>query len=405
MPFAYFTLPNGVRIVCEKRPSKVDYFGVTINAGSRDESADCHGLAHFVEHTIFKGTEHRRAHHIINRMEAVGGELNAFTSKEETTVYSIFPHGNLTRAAELIADLIRNSVFPAKELQREKVVVKEEIDSYLDTPSEAVFDEFETLFFKGSQLEHNILGDTETLNRFTTEMCRNYIETAYTPDRIVVFYHGSMSPQRAAAVIKRYFEGLEAKPSTLRRTPPHTLPTFDERRHIDTHQAHCVMGTSIPGIYNDERIALGLLTNLLGGPGMNSRLNVALRERRGLVYSVEANMTLMSDCGLFAIYFGCDPHDVDLCRRLVDEQLHKLSSTPLTMRELNAARRQYLGQLTVSTDNREQMALNAARSTLFFNRVHSEAEVRAKLESLTPSDLLHAARHLLPATFSTLTLG
>lgn len=399
----YYTLNNGLRVVCEQVPSKVEYFGVAVNAGSRDEAPHLHGLAHFVEHTLFKGTARRRACHIINRMEAVGGELNAFTSKEETNVYSIFPQGHLPRAAELIADLLQNSVFPAKELDKEREVVREEIDSYLDTPSEAVFDEFENLFFKGSQLGHNILGEAGNLAAFSPEVCRHYITTHYTPDRMVAFYRGAGTPSQVKDTIERYLGRVPAAPSALNRIPPEKRAVFNERRDIDSHQAHCVMGASVPGIYSDERIALGLLTNILGGPGMNSRLNVALRERRGLVYAVDASTTMMSDCGLFTIYFGCDPADAERCARLVSDELEQISTQPLTQRALNAAKQQYLGQLVVASDNREQMALNSARATLYFGKVPTTESVRERINALTSEDLLHSARHLHPALFSRLT--
>lgn len=398
----FFTLANGLRIVCEKVPAKAECFGIAINAGSRDESAHQHGLAHFVEHTIFKGTEHRRACHIINRMEAVGGELNAFTTKEETNVYSIFPRGNLARAVELIADLVRNSVFPAKELLKEREVVRDEIDSYLDSPSEAIFDDFENLFFKGSQLGHNILGESANLDAFTPEICRKYINSFYTPQNMVAFYRGSLNPTRAAAVIERQFADMaQCAPATARIAPTPQAP-FCTTQNIGSHQAHCVMGSSVPGIYSNERMRLGLLTNILGGPGMNSHLNVALRERRGLVYSVEAGMTLMSDCGLFTIYFGCDPDDANRCKELVCHELREISTKPLSQRALNAARQQYLGQLVVASDNNEQMALNAARSTLFFGTVTPFDEVRTQLMKITPEQLLESAQRLSPDSFSTL---
>lgn len=399
----YFTLPNGLRIVCQQVRGAVDYFGVTVNAGSRDEAPDRHGLAHFVEHTIFKGTLRRRACHIINRMEAVGGELNAFTSKEETTVYSVFPRGNAARAVELIADLITNSVFPEKELLKEREVVREEIDSYLDTPSEAVFDDFENLFFAHSQLGHNILGDSASLDRFTPEVCRNYILSSYTPDRMVAFYRGSLSPARILALCERHLSHLSASPSTLHRTVPPVSAPFAERREMDTHQAHTVMGLRVPGLFSPERHIYGLLTNILGGPGMNSRLNVELREKRGLVYTADATLTLMTDCGLLAVYFGCDPSDTIRCEELVNEQLHLLATRVLTPRQLSAAKQQYLGQLTVASDNREQMTLSAARSTLYFGAVPTPAETASRISSITSSQLLSAAASL--GTPSRLTLG
>lgn len=402
-PIEYFTLANGLRIVCEQvAGAAVDYFGVTINAGSRDEAPDRHGLAHFVEHTIFKGTTRRRACHIINRMEAVGGELNAFTSKEETTVYSVFPRGNAARAVELIADLITNSVFPEKELAKEREVVCEEIDSYLDTPSEAVFDDFENLFFRDSQLGHNILGDAASLTRFTPEVCRNYITSSYTPDRMVAFYRGALSPLRLRALCERHLSHLSSSPSTLHRIEPPVVAPFVERRETDTHQAHTVMGTRVPGLFSPDRHVYGLLTNILGGPGMNSRLNVELREKRGLVYTTDATLTLMSDCGLLAIYFGCDPADTSSCEELVREQLHLLATRPLTPRQLAAAKQQYLGQLTVASDNREQMALSAARATLYFGSVTSRAETTARISAITAPQLLQAAATLPTPSLLTL---
>lgn len=401
----YYTLSNGMRLVCEKIRSRVDCFGVAINAGSRDESRNFYGLAHFVEHTIFKGTEHRRASHIRNRMEAVGGELNAFTTKEETNVYTIFPHGNVSRAIELIADLVCNSVFPPRELDNERIVVKEEIDSYLDSPADAVFDDFENLFFKDSQLGHNILGDAENLVNFTQGICRDYITTHYTPSRMVAFYRGSMSPQRVKDLAERHFAALpHDNPSAIKRIEPPTVSIFSETKSIDTHQAHTVIGARTPSLFSGERYALGLIANILGGPGMNSRLNISLRERRGLVYTVDASLSMMSDCGMLAVYFGCDPADNDLCIELVNAELRRIATEPLSQRALDAAKKQYLGQLIVSSDNSEQMALNNGRATLFFGRIDQPEEVKNTILSITPDQILHSARHLLPELTSRLTL-
>jgi predicted Zn-dependent peptidase len=268
-----------------------------------------------------------------------------------------------------------------------------------------VFDDFEDLFFSGSQLGHNILGKAETLPTFTSQVCRNYIETCYTPNRMVAFYRGSMSPKRVFDIVTRHFGEMPTATSTLARIAPTAVAPFAVRRNIDSHQAHSVLGAPVPGLYSNERIALGLLTNLLGGPGMNSRLNISLRERRGLVYTVEANLNMMSDCGLFNIYFGCDPDDANRCTELVNNELHRIATEPLTPRALRAAKQQYLGQLIVATDNREQMALNAARSTMFFNQVHTPKQVADAINALTADNLLNAAQHLQPLHFSQLTLG
>ncbi len=403
---AVFTLANGARLVCRKQPGKVDYFGVVINAGSRDDPEGYDGLAHFVEHTIFKGTVNRRACHIINRMESIGGELNAFTTKEETNVYTIFPHGNLTRAAELVADLVRNSVFPEKELAKEREVVREEIDSYLDTPAEAVFDDFEAKFFLGSRMSHNILGTAENLDRFTSEVCRRYIRELYVAQRMVVFYQGSSAPERVRGIVEQYFAEIPAGDVGVggRAVPAPAVP-FAERRDIGTHQAHCVMGAPLPPISSPDRVAINLLSNILGGAGMNSRLNVSLRERRGLVYAVDSSANMMSDCGLFTIYFGCDPEDAARCAELVAKELRKISTVGLTARQLAAARRQFLGQLVVAADNRENTALSLGRTLLLFGELPEPDAERRAVEALTPERLLQAAAYLDPGKFSSLTLG
>lgn len=399
----YFTLSNGLRVVCDRTPAKVDYFGVAVMAGSRDEADGFHGLAHFVEHTIFKGTVRRRAAHIIKRMEAVGGELNAYTTKEETVIYTVFPHGNLARAVDLVADLIINSQFPDAELTKERDVVREEIDSYLDVPAEAVFDDFEDLMFCGSPLGHNILGTSECLYRFTPDVCRRYIEETYYAGRMVAFYRGSVAPDRFRIMLERCFAAVPLAGNPINRIKPAEVAPCEHTRIIDSHQAHCVMGARVPSMYSDERYALGLIANILGGPGMNSRLNVALRERRGLVYSVDAGLTGWSDCGLLTVYFGCDPSDVRRCKDLVLRELHKIAATPMSSRQLKGACQQYLGQLLVASDNGEQMALNAARATLYFGGVMPPDEFRRRMEALTPEDILHCARHLEPSLVSSLT--
>lgn len=374
--------------------SAVACFGVAVRAGSRDEPPGDFGLAHFVEHTIFKGTDRRRASHIIKRMESVGGELNAYTTKEETVVYSIFPSGNLSRAAELIADLVVNSRFPDSELDKEREVVADEIDSYLDSPSDAVFDDFEDLIFKGSSLGHNILGSSDSLKTFDSARCRSFIDRHYRAGDMVAFYSG---PQCATAVFRtlgRYLSVLHAGKSErpAARTPA-ILPAFDEVRNIPTHQAHCVLGARIPGYMSPDRAVVSLLINMLGGPGMNSLLNVELRERRGLVYSVEASTSLFSDCGLATIYFGCDPDDRLRCAGIVRRTLERFDRT-LTPKILEAAKKQYLGQLTVASENRENTTLAAARSLLWRGYVTEQAETVARIRNVDAGELRNACQSL-----------
>lgn len=407
----YFELSNGLRCVHCLTGAAVEYCGVSVDAGSRDDFPGMDGLAHFVEHTIFKGTTHRRSWHIINRMESCGGELNAYTTKESTVVYSVFPYGNFARAAELISDLVCNSVFPQKEIDREREVVADEISSYLDMPSEAVFDDFEDLIFAGSPLGHNILGNEESLGKFTPEVCRDYLTAYYNNKRMVMFYAGPMPSEKVRRVAERYFASIPvagaAMPvsgiDVLERDTPSVRPCFDEIRDLGIHQAHTVMGARIPDMFSPERHAVAMLVNMLGGPGMNSLLNVALREKRGLVYSVDASTSLLTDTGLFTLYFGCDADDVERCRDVVSGILSDLASHPISNVRLDKVKRQYLGQIAVASDNRENAVLSMARSVLYHGAVVSPSERTEIIKSISPDDMLRAASYLAPERLSVLT--
>lgn len=402
-PIIYHDCPNGLRVVAMQRHgAPAGTMGVHVRVGARDEAPHLHGLAHFVEHTIFKGTSRRRAWHILNRMEAVGGELNAYTTKEETVVYTAFPGGNPARAADLVADLVGDSQFPAAQIEKEREVVADEIDSYLDTPADAVFDDFEDALFAGSSIGHNILGTAESLRTFDTATCRRWLRDYYTPDNMVAFYAGPWSPERAIAVIERAFA-----PLTGRRVPlvPTSVPLnapFDIVRDIASHQCHTVVGARTCGLADPAHYTLGLLTNILGGPGMNSLLNVELRERRGLVYTVEASTGLFSDCGSVAIYYGCDPEDDARCRRLVAGVIARVADGSITARALERYKKQYLGQMIVGSVSLENRILGIARQTQFRGRALTETEVRAAIRSVTPAALASCAAALLPA--STLSL-
>lgn len=399
----YGKLSTGLRLVAIHTQSPVEHCGVAINAGSRDESAAQYGLAHFVEHTIFKGTDRRRSWHILNRMEAVGGELIAYTTKEETLLYSTFPAGNLRRATELISDLVTNSRFPTAELDKERLVVADEIDSYLDVPSEGIFDRYEELIFAGSAMAHNILGDKCTLDNFTSEVCRNYLETFYTPGEMVFFYSGPEKPDRVFKIADTYFKDLTRQDVARQRSIPPIVTRFNEHEKIDSHQAHTVMGARVCGMKDPDRYRMALLTNMLGGPGMNSILNVVLRERRGLVYTIDASTAMMSDTGLFTIYFGCDVEDVGKCTGLVERTMGDLLTDLLTSKRVEDAKKQYAGQLIVASVNSEQTAINVARSVLYRGSAMTRDEVADAIRSVTHQDVIAAAHHL--QSLSTLTLS
>lgn len=398
------TLANGLRMGYRHVPqAPVEYCGVVVHVGSRDDAHDALGMAHFVEHTIFKGTARRKSWHIINRMERVGGELNAYTTKEETVVYTAAPAGNLRRAMELIADLVMNSRFPQPELDKEREVVADEINSYLDSPADAVFDDFEEQIFAGTPLAHNILGTIHDLERFDSTMCQQYLSKWYVATNMTVFYSGSATPERVRTVIEECFGALPAGDVALCRKPSALTPSaFELQRDISAHQAHTVMGQVIGGMYSPDKYAMSLLTNMLGGPGMNSLLNMALRERKGLVYSVEASTTLFPDCGLFTVYFGCDRADVPTCVDLARKQIMQLAEHPVGPAALARAKKQYLGQMAVARDNHENVAISLGRSAMYFGDVLTAQEISERVNSVNSNDLAVCAEAL--ANLSILTL-
>lgn len=371
-------------------------FGIAVRAGSADEDAASFGLAHLVEHTIFKGTEKRSSWHIINRMEAVGGELNAFTTKEETTVYSIFPSGNAARAIELIADLARNSRFPEKEIEKERDVVLDEIYSYRDTPADAIFDDFEDLVFAGSQLGHNILGSPDSVRRLGSAECREFLRRYYTAANMVAFYSGPQSAGRIAALVNRYFSGVPEGTENSDTPNSQFTRAMREDRLEGLHQAHAIIGIPAASLYSGERFADALFANMIGGPGMNSLLNVELREKRGLVYNVEAGVTHFSSGGLLSVYFGCDEEDLELCLQLCSDSMCRLSEMPDSelSRRLMRAKRQYLGQMAIASENRENRIMALSRYVLFCDRLSDDDATRAAVEAVTTSQIATLAAAL-----------
>ena len=315
-------------------------------------------------------------------------------------LYSIFPSGNLNRAIDLIADLVTSSQFPANELDKEREVVADEINSYLDSPSEAVFDDFEDLMFGGSSLGHNILGTTDTIATFTPEVCRNYLARYYTAPNMVFFYMGSERPSKVFKIAEKHFGSLSNQLAPINRVIPSKVATFDIKRDLGNHQCHTIIGSRIEGMYSEQRYPTALFTNIVGGPGMNSLLNISLRERRGLVYTVEASSAMFTDSGAFAIYFGCDHEDLNRCRRLVINQLDTLASKALTSKQIEAAKKQYLGQLIVASENREQAAISTGRSLLYHNHVASNDEVLDRINAITPEQVRQVAESIAKNTSS-----
>ena len=387
-------LPNGLRIIHKPTLSKVAYCGFAIDAGTRDEEENEQGMAHFVEHLIFKGTEKRKAWHILNRMENVGGDLNAYTNKEETVVYSAFLTEHLERAMELLGDIVFHSTFPQHEIEKETEVIIDEIQSYEDTPSELIFDDFEDLIFRNHPLGRNILGKPDLLRGFRSEDVLSFTRRYYQPGNMVFFVQGQYDFKKVVRLATKYFSDVPAVDVVSRRVPPPLYVPEQLTIAKDTHQAHVMIGSRGYHAFDDKRTALYLLNNILGGPGMNSRLNVALRERRGLVYNVESNLTSYTDTGTFCIYFGCDPEDAELCTRLVYKELKRLRDTRMTSSQLAAAKKQLIGQIGVASDNNENNALGMAKTFLHYNKYETAEAVFRRIGQLTPEILLEVANEM-----------
>lgn len=384
--------------------AKVSYIGVVVGSGSRDEASDRHGLAHFVEHTIFKGTWKRKSSAISARMESIGGELNASTSKENTIIYTSAPAGYADRTIELLADIIANSLFPQAEIETEHDVVVEEIKSYLDTPSENVYDEYEERIFKGNALAHNILGTPESVRSLTGRECRQFLDLNYTPGNMTVYISGPEDPDKLIKRVEKHFGLLNFPFRRATREVPIELPPFDEVIDNDGFQAHTIYGTRVFSRDDPRRFALYLLNNYLGGPCMSSRLNSELREKRGLVYTVDSFCSLFSDSGLWSVYIGCDKNNVRKCLSIVRRELDRLAQTTMTERMLEKIKTQYCGQLLVSTDNRENMAINMGKSLLFRGAIYDTEHTAERIREVTPQQLREAAELLSPSCCSRLTL-
>ena len=400
--FTTYTLPNGIRCIHRQTKGAVAHCALVIGAGTRDERPDEYGLAHFTEHAFFKGTKKRKAWQVNCRLENLGGELNAFTTKEDTTVHATVLRGDFAKAVELLADVVFDSTFPDHELEREKEVIFDEINTYKDTPAELIYDLFEDLIFEGSELGHNILGRKAALQRFNGDAIRRFTQRTHTTDQIVFSSIGSFSARTAETIARRYIG--ERTPSTrgYERTCTGIYTPFERTLSKHTHQAHCIVGTRAFDLSEDKRLVLSLLTNLLGGPCANSLLNVELRERRGLTYNIEANYTPYSDSGILSIYFSSDHQHTEQCRELIAHQLQRLGSEPLSARRLSMAKRQFIAQLAIAGENKESYMLGAGKSLLVHDGIDTMEEVYAKVRAITATELCEVATEIF-ATISTLT--
>ena len=448
MKYNTYTLDNGLRIIHLPSDSKVVYCGYQINAGTRNEEPGEEGLAHFCEHVTFKGTERRKAWHILNCLESVGGALNAYTNKEGTVYNSAILKEHNARAVALLTDIVLHSVYPQAEIDKEVEVICDEIESYNDSPAELIYDEFENIIFKGSPLGHNILGTAEQVRSFKTEDALRFTRKLYRPDNAIFFAYGDIDFKKLVKLIRKALADddsgkvaenaansvgklaeeklpqisqmtqisgdensitTEKSVSSVKSVGPEKYPSVGPENYPsvgkeiagqtivmqkNTHQAHVMIGTRAYDVNDSRRMPLYLLNNMLGGPGMNAKLNLALREHNGLVYTVESTMVAYGDTGIWSIYFGCDEHDVKRCLRLVRKELDKFMQKPLSEAQLKAAKKQIKGQVGVACDNRENFALDFGKSFLHYGWEKNVDRLYEQGDEITAEQIQAVAQEL-----------
>ncbi len=401
MKYNTYTLDNGLRIIHLPSDSQVVYCGYQINAGTRNEEPGEEGLAHFCEHVTFKGTERRKAWHILNCLESVGGDLNAYTNKEGTVYYSAILKEHIARAVDLLSDIVFHSVYPQAEIDKEVEVICDEIESYNDSPAELIYDEFENILFKGSPLGHNILGTAEQVRAFKTEDALRFTQKLYRPDNAIFFAYGDIDFKKLVRLLQRALADDESVVKLAEEKLPKNYPPVGDGiagqtivMQKNTHQAHVMIGTRAYDVNDDRRMPLYLLNNMLGGPGMNAKLNLALREHNGLVYTVESTMVAYGDTGTWSIYFGCDEHDVKRCLRLVRKELDKFMQKPLSDAQLKAAKKQIKGQIGVACDNRENFALDFGKSFLHYGWEKNVDRLYEQVDEITATQIQAVAQEL-----------
>lgn len=405
MKYNTYTLDNGLRIIHLFSASPVIYCGYEINAGTRDEMPGEEGLAHFCEHVTFKGTDHRKPYQVLNYLESVGGDLNAFTNKEDTVFYAAILKDHVERAVDLLSDMVFHSVFPQNEIDKEVEVICDEIESYNDSPADLIYDDFEDIIFRGHPLGRNILGTAEKVRSYKTEDALRFTRKHYIPMNSVFFAYGDIDFERLVRLVKKYTlnipDNIESRTSGDQRLDSAFPVSFHSDWkgktfvvNKDTHQAHVMIGNLAYGIHDEKRMALYLLNNILGGPGMSARLNLSLREHYGLVYAVESSMVSYGETGMWCTYFGCDPDDVERCRGLVHKELDGMAKNILSELQLNKAKKQIKGQIGVACDNRENFALDFGKSFLHYGWEKDITSLYAHIDAVTPEMVQQVAKEI-----------
>ncbi len=394
MELFHHQLSNNIKLVHKKTNSPVAHCGFIINCGSRDEEENEQGLAHFIEHVIFKGTKKRKAYHILSCMEDVGGELNAYTTKEETCIYSSFMPEYYDRVFDLFKDIIFNSEFPSKELKKEKAVVIDEINSYKDNPSEQIFDDFEEKLFVGHSIGKNILGTPELVNSFDKKNIKNFIKKNYLTDQMVICSVGNIDFSKLVKKAEKYFAEIKPTTEIKERKFFKDYTPFNETLKHSGYQTHAKLGTIAYPANHEKRTAMILLNNLLGGPGMNSRLNLGIREKYGFTYSIESHFTPYSDTGIFSIYLASESDKINRCIRLVKKELFKLHTKPLGPQQLKKAKQQLIGQIAIGQESEVNLMLSIGKSMLLFNKVDSFEEIKTRINAVSSEDIQHIAKEI-----------
>lgn len=389
--YQIYTLRNGLRIIHQQITGKAAYCGVIVNVGSRDEQKEEEGIAHFIEHVIFKGTTHRKAYHILNCIEGVGGELNAYTTKEDTCIHASFLPQYYDRVLNLFSDILFNSTFPEKELEKEKEVVIDELNSYRDNPGEQIYDDFEELVYSHDSIGRNILGNEASVKRLTRADVVTFVKRNYQPHRMVLSSVGDIAFEKLVRIVERYFGIYESDGLENVRTVPQIYHPQKKIVEMKTFQAHCVIGSTAYDQKNEDRIPLSMLIELIGGSGMNTRLNMILREKHALAYNIETGYTPYSDTGIFNIYFGCDEEDLEKCMQLTRRELIRLYERPLSSMQLSRLKRQIIGQITLSSENYESVMLANGKSLLVYDKVDPLEEIYEKIEAITADHLQRVA--------------
>ncbi len=398
MEYNTITLSNGLRVIHLQSPSPVVYCGYEVCAGTRDEQTGEEGLAHFCEHVTFKGTSRRSSIQVLNCLESVGGELNAYTNKEETVFYAAILKEHFPKAVDLLSDIVFNSTYPQNEINKEVEVICDEIESYNDSPAELIYDDFENAIFEGHPLGHNILGCEKLLRGFTTDDALRFTRRFYKPENAVFFVSGDVDFNKVVKLLKKATATFPAAKPLVDVAPKVSLPKYESRLFVNdkgTHQAHVMIGNRAYSVHDKRRMPLYLLNNILGGPGMNARLNLSLRERHALVYTVESTMVCYSDTGLWCVYFGCDPKDINKCIKLVRRELDKIIEKPLSEGQLKAAKRQIKGQIGVACDNRESFALDFGKTFLHYGWKKDITKLMDDIERITAEDIQLVAQDIM----------